>query len=302
MYKARYVALHETGELCRRAEKAEAMLSECRLCPHNCGADRTAGEKGLCGAGSQVRIAGAAPHFGEESVLTGKRGSGTVFFSLCNLQCSFCQNYEISHRGHGQAVSAERLARAFLRLQQLGCHNINLVSPTHYVPHVLAALARAAELGLNLPLVYNTGGFDSPSTLQLLDGVVDIYMPDIKFFAEKSSTRYLGTPLYPAAARGAVSLMHRQVGDLMTDSQGLAERGLMVRHLVMPGHSDDTAAIMSFLAQEVSLNTYLNIMGQYRPITQVQNDPFIGRLPSAQEIMTAHRTAIMLGLVRAGAH
>ena len=302
MFTANYVRLHEMGELHSRAEKAEAMLSECRLCPHNCGVDRTAGEKGICRAGSEVRISGAAPHFGEESVLTGRLGSGTVFFAHCNLCCSFCQNYEISHLGRGQSVSEERLARVFVRLQQIGCHNINLVSPTHYVPQILSALCYAVELGLNLPLVYNTGGFDSPATLELLDGVVDIYMPDIKFFDEKSSARYLGTRLYPATVRSAVSSMHSQVGDLMTDSQGLAQRGLMVRHLVMPGHSEDTAAIMSFLAQEVSPNTYLNIMGQYRPIIQVQNDPFIGRLPSAQEIMTAHQTAKTLGLVRAGAH
>lgn len=302
MFTANYVRLHEIGELHSRAEKAEAMLSECNLCPHNCGVDRTAGAKGVCRAGREARISGAAPHFGEEPVLTGTRGSGTVFFAHCNLHCSFCQNYEVSHLGHGKPVSAEQLALAFMRLQQFGCHNINLVSPTHYVPQILAALSRAAELGLNLPLVYNTGGFDSPGTIHLLDGVVDIYMPDIKLFDENSSARYLGTPLYPAVVRSAVSIMHSQVGDLETDDRGLARRGLMVRHLVMPGHSEDAAAIMRFLAEDISPNTYLNIMGQYHPITQVRSDSVIGRLPSAEEIMTAHRTARMLGLVRAGAH
>jgi putative pyruvate formate lyase activating enzyme len=302
MFNANYVRLHEEGELIKRAETAKAMLRQCNLCPHNCGVDRTAGEKGVCRAGSEVRISGAAPHFGEERVLTGSSGSGTVFFSLCNLHCIFCQNYEISHLGHGQVVSVDRLADLFIRLQHRGCHNINLVSPTHYVPQILSALCLAVDLGLRIPLVYNTGGFDSLEALALLDGVVDIYMPDIKFFCESSSERYLGTRLYPAAVREAVTVMHRQVGDLVIDSQGLATRGLLVRHLIMPDHAKDTEAILQFLAESMSTDTYVNIMAQYSPSRQAKSDGVIGRIPSSQEIMAAHQAASRFGLRRARAH
>lgn len=302
MFTADYVRLHEEGELIKRAETAKAMLRECCLCPHNCGVDRLAGAKGICRADSRIRISGAAPHFGEERVLTGSSGSGTVFFSLCNLHCIFCQNYEISHLGHGQVVSVDRLADLFIRLQDRRCHNINLVSPTHYVPQILSALCLAVDLGLRIPLVYNTGGFDSPEVLALLDGVVDIYMPDIKFFCESSSERYLGTRLYPAAAREAVTVMHRQVGDLVIDSQGLATRGLLVRHLIMPGHAKDTEAILRFLAESISTDTYVNIMAQYSPNRLARDDDTIGKLPSAGEILAAHAAARRLGLARAGPH
>ena len=298
MHTANYVRLHEKGELGKRAQEAKALLRTCCLCPHDCRADRLLGKQGLCRADGRLCISGAGPHLGEEDVLTGTNGSGTIFFSHCNLQCTFCQNYETSHLGYGQPVSTNRLADIMLSLQRRGCHNVNLVSPTHYVPPILEALLEAAERGLRLPLVYNSGGFDSLETLALLDGVVDIYMPDIKFLDEAAAQMYVGTDRYPTAVKAAIKEMHRQVGDLQLDEHGLATSGLLVRHLVMPGHSADSKTVMDFLAKEISPQTFVNVMGQYSPAHKAYGDATIGRRPTQQELSAARQAARDAGLRR----
>lgn len=259
-----YVELSENGELGRRAGRAAALLAACELCPRRCRADRTTGDLGTCGIGVLARIASYGPHHGEESVLRGWAGSGTVFFGGCNLRCRFCQNYDISHRPAGSEVEPEQLAAIFLDVQNMGCHNLNLVTPSHVVPQILMALAVAAPRGLRLPIVYNTGGYDAVATLTLLDGVVDVYMPDLKTLDAKFARGALTAADYPERAREAIAEMHRQVGDLVVDGDGLAVRGLLVRHLVMPGLVDDSARVFAFLA-ELSHSTFVNVMDQYRP-------------------------------------
>lgn len=263
--EASYVSLGRSGVLQERAESAYGILTACRLCPRECRVNRLAGEYGFCRAGALAEISGYGPHFGEEPPLVGRNGSGTVFFSHCTMRCIFCQNYRTSQVGEGAPVDAEYLAGIFLRLQDAGCNNLNLVSPTHYVPQILKALASAAADGLTIPVVYNTGGYDCVATLRLLEGVVDIYMPDAKFGDEATAQRLTGTPDYPRSMKAAIREMHRQVGDLVTDPGGTAERGLIVRHLVLPGGLAGSREIFQFIAAEVSPDTYVNIMGQYRP-------------------------------------
>lgn len=254
------------GTLEQRARQALKALSACTLCPRQCKVDRTAGDTGFCRTGAAARVASFNAHFGEEAPLVGENGSGTIFFSGCNLLCNFCQNYSISHLGEGTAVSAAELAGIMLQLQRAGCHNINLVTPSHVVPQILAALVIAATDGLRLPIVFNTGGYDSVPTLGLLDGIVDIYMPDFKFWDPAVARQTCKASDYPAVARAAHIEMHRQVGDLVIDdTSGLAVRGLLVRHLVLPDGLAGTAAVMAFLANDVSRNTYVNVMAQYRP-------------------------------------
>jgi putative pyruvate formate lyase activating enzyme len=257
--------MHSTGELRTRSEKAREIMEVCSLCPRCCRVNRLAGEVGQCHIGEQVIISSYGPHFGEESPLVGRNGSGTIFFTHCNLHCVFCQNYTISQLGEGTPVSNETLARIMLSLQERGCHNINLVSPTHVVPFILYALNLAAEQGLNLPLVYNSGGYDSLETLRLLDGIVDIYMPDMKYSNNPTSERLSDVKDYVEVNHTAVKEMHRQVGDLQIDENGIARRGLLVRHLVLPNGLAGTEKTMKFLAQEISPDTYVNIMAQYRP-------------------------------------
>ncbi len=253
-----------TEELVRRAQIALGALESCNLCPRCCGVDRTRSRSGICRTGRRARVSSAFAHFGEEDCLRGTRGSGTVFFAGCNLGCAFCQNHEISQGNQGQELEATELARVFMELQAAGCHNLNWVSPTHVVPQLLEALAIATERGLGLPVVYNSGGYDSVRTLGWLDGVVDIYMPDFKFWTPALAERYLGAPDYPEVARSAVAEMHRQVGPLAVDEQGIGRRGMLLRHLVMPGLSGESAAIFNFLA-ELSPETYVNVMDQYHP-------------------------------------
>lgn len=261
-----YLKTLADGTLARRIDAASRMLSSCTVCPRRCKADRQAGETGYCRTGKMARVASFNAHFGEEAPLVGAHGSGTIFFSGCNLLCNFCQNYEISHRFEGTDVSADELAGIMLKLQHEGCHNINLVTPSHVVPQFLAALAIAARNGLRLPIVFNTGGYDAVETLQLLDGIVDIYMPDFKFWDATVADMTCQAPDYPRVARAALIEMHRQVGDLVVDdASGLATRGLLVRHLVLPGGLAGTAEVMAFLATHISRNTYVNIMAQYRP-------------------------------------
>lgn len=293
-----YRSLLITGELARRVETAYAMLDSCRLCPRNCRANRRSGRPGVCKTGEKARLASYGPHSGEEPPISGRRGSGTVFFSRCNLRCIYCQNFDISQADAGPEVEPEELAAAFLELQAVGCHNINLVSPTHVVPQILAAVLLAAQAGLRLPLVYNTGGYDSLETLALLDGVVDIYMPDMKYADAKTAHMLSGVKNYPHANRAAVKEMHRQVGDLTLDEHGLAVRGLLVRHLVLPNRLAGTAEIARFLANEVSPNTYLNVMAQYHPEYRASAFPQLTRRITPQEYAAAIQASRAAGLAR----
>jgi len=293
-----YLALDTSGELARRAEEARLGLRECRQCGHRCRGDRTSGVTGVCGAGVEAVVASCGPHFGEEPVLVGEEGSGTVFFSHCNLNCVFCQNYDISHLAEGTPVSDERLAHLFLRIQDLGCHNLNLVTPTHFLAQILNALALAAERGLRIPVVWNCGGFESPEALRLLDGVVDIYMPDAKYQDSGIAERLSGAPTYPEVSRAALREMHRQVGSLLVDPSGLARRGLLVRHLVLPHDLAGTAALARFLAEEISPHTYLNVMPQYRPCFRAKRYQELNRRPTADELSRALEHVRKAGLYR----
>jgi len=257
-----------------------------------------AGESGECQVTTQVIVSSYGPHFGEEAPLVGRHGSGTIFFAYCNLHCAFCQNYTISQLGEGSPVDREKLARMMLSLQAKGCHNINLVSPTHVVPYILDALELAAAKGLHLPLVYNTGGYDTIETLKLLDGVVDIYMPDMKYSDEKIAEQLSGIKDYPKVNKVAVREMHRQVGDLQLDEQGIAQRGLLVRHLVLPNGLAGTGEVVRFLARGVSTNTYLNIMAQYHPCYKAFDMPQLARPLHGQEFYEAIELAHQQGLNR----
>lgn len=268
-----YVKLYEAGELQRRVETAVASLKNCRVCPRECGVDRLADETAVCKSGRYARVSSHFPHFGEENPLRGWKGSGAVFFAWCNLRCVFCQNYDISQAGNSVAVGPQRLATMMLELQEAGCHNINLVTPEHVVPQFLEGLLLAVAAGLRLPIVYNTSAYDSLESLRLLDGVVDIYMPDFKLWDPALAARYLKARDYPAVARAALREMHRQVGDLETDENGIARRGLLVRHLVMPGLPQETEAILAFLAS-LSPDTYVNVMDQYYPAGKVSAERY----------------------------
>lgn len=287
-------------ELERRAEAALAGLASCRVCPRDCEVNRLADETAICKIGRYAKVGSAFPHFGEEDCLRGWKGSGTIFFSLCNLRCVFCQNFDISQAGEGKTVTPQELAGLMLALQDKGCHNINFVTPEHVVPQILEALPAAVRGGLRLPLVYNTSAYDSLESLRHLDGIVDIYMPDFKVWDRQVAKRYLKAPDYPEAARAVVKEMHRQVGPLAFDERGLARRGLLVRHLVMPGGLGGTREVMRFLAQEVSRDTYVNIMSQYYPAGLVGEDryPEINRHVTPEEMAEARRVAVEEGLSR----
>jgi putative pyruvate formate lyase activating enzyme len=257
--------LYRSGELQQAADKVEQAMTDCGLCPHLCRVNRLEGETGVCRSGSLPIVSSYSPHFGEEPPLVGRRGSGTIFFTNCNLSCVYCQNYDISHLGHGTELSYRNLADMMLELQDRGCHNINFVSPSHMVHAVMQSLLMAVERGLRVPLVYNTGGYDLVSTLELLNGVFDIYMPDFKYADEQTGRKLSGVEEYPATAKAALTEMHTQVGDLSNDDKGSARRGLLVRHLVLPGWAGGTREVIDFLAG-LSKNTYLNLMDQYRPM------------------------------------
>ena len=296
-WTAAYLALAESGALARRVEAAYRRMEACDICPHRCGVNRRAGELGVCRTGEQAVVASAGPHFGEERPLVGRHGSGTIFFAWCSLRCRYCQNASISQRGEGEPLRPQALAETMLALQRRGCHNINFVTPTHVVPQILAATEIAAERGLRIPLVYNTGGYDSLETLSTLDGVVDIYMPDMKYADAEVAERYSGVRDYPAINQAAVREMHRQVGDLQLDERGVAQRGLLVRHLVLPEGLAGTGEIARFLA-ELSKDTYLNVMAQYRPCHEAYDLPPLDRPLTAAEYREAVRLALDAGLQR----
>lgn len=282
----------------RRAACAVTLLENCRLCPRSCGVNRLAGETGFCRTGRLARVASFGPHFGEEAPLVGSHGSGTIFFSSCSLLCSFCQNDDISHHNVGMEVGAAEMAGMMLDLDRRGCHNINFVTPSHVVPQILEAVAVAASAGMDLPLVYNTGGYDTLDTLRMLEGVFDIYMPDFKFWDEEPARTFCSAPDYREVACDAIREMHRQVGDLEMDDRGIARRGLLVRHLVMPGGLAGTAGVMRFLARDISPDTYVNVMDQYHPCHQARDDARIGRRISTSEYAEAIEETRSAGLHR----
>ena len=296
-FQSAYIDLHTSGELRLRAEIARNHERACDLCARYCGVDRSE-RLGGCRTGLRARVASFGPHHGEEDPLRGFGGSGTIFFAWCNLRCQFCQNHDISQSAAGREVESEELAEMMLELERAGCHNINFVSPSHVVAEILEALDIAAARGLTLPLVYNTGGFDSIEALRLLDNVIDIYMPDMKYGDRLVARRYSKIGNYPELNRIAVKEMHRQVGDLVTDEHGIAQRGLLVRHLVLPGGLAGTTDILHFLANEISVDTYLNIMDQYRPAYKIHDDPLLHRSLRSDEYSEALEEAHKIGLRR----
>lgn len=299
-FEPAYLHLYRTGELRRRAHEAIEGLASCRVCPRDCKVDRLADKTAACKTGRYARVSNYFPHFGEENCLRGWCGSGTIFFSWCNLRCQFCQNYDISQTGRGDVTRPERLAGMMFELQAAGCHNINFVTPEHVVPQILEALVFAVEGGLRLPIVYNTSSYDSMESLRYMDGVVDIYMPDFKIWDSRMALKYLLAKDYPEAARRTIKEMHRQVGELKIDEQGLAKRGVLVRHLVMPGVVAGTSEIMKFLAREVSPHTYVNVMRQYYPAGRVSREkhPEINRRITPKEYADAMTVGQKAGIYR----
>lgn len=293
-----YLQNLSTAEFSKRVNQALVKLAMCNICPLNCGVNRLEDKKGVCLTGRCAQISSFGPHHGEEKPLSGWRGSGTIFFSRCNLHCVFCQNADISQEGFGKEVSAEELAEIMLGLQRMGCHNINLVSPSHVVPQILEAIFLASQKGLNLPIVYNSGGYDSIETLKLLDGVIDIFMPDIKYADEMIAKKYSRVPNYPLINQAAVMEMYRQVGDLVVDENGIAVKGLLVRHLIMPNGMAGTENVIHFLAEKVSRMVYLNLMDQYWPAYQAIRYPEINRRINRSEWERAIEIARQVDLQR----
>jgi len=294
----RYLELINNGDLDRRVRSALAHLEACDVCPLQCGVDRTAGALGICRIGSKARVSSFGPHYGEERPISGRRGSGTIFFSGCNLRCVYCQNADISQQTSGQEYDSEGLAEIMLSLQAMGCHNINLVSPSHVLPQILAAVEVAGREGLSSPLVYNTGGYLSLEMLVLLDGVVDIYMPDMKYGDAEIANRFSMVWNYPEINQRAVLEMYRQVGDLRVDENGIAQRGLLVRHLVLPNDQANSEIVLRFLAEKVSRNVYLNIMAQYHPAHNALEYHELRRRITPQEYQRVINLAKKFGLQR----
>ncbi|MHC1727916.1 MAG: radical SAM protein [Syntrophobacteraceae bacterium] len=295
---AAYLEAYGDGRLEEARRRATLWMKRCTLCPRMCRVDRLAGEKGYCRTGRSAAVASYGPHFGEERPLVGKGGSGTIFFSHCNLLCVFCQNEDISHGGAGITLGSEEIADIMVSLQDKGCHNINFVTPSHVIQPILEALPLAVEKGLHIPLVYNCGGYERISALKLLDGIVDIYMPDFKFWEPTVAGKLCDAPDYPERARGAMKEMHRQVGDLALDKSGIAQRGLLLRHLVMPNGISGTREVADFIGREVSAQTYINIMDQYHPCGGAFDNPSINRRISPEEFRDALDAAREAGLNR----
>jgi putative pyruvate formate lyase activating enzyme len=296
-FKPAYLRTEREGRLAKLESELWEIFQSCRLCPRKCNVNRLKGEIGFCSSTSRLKLASFGPHFGEERPLVGTGGSGTIFFSNCNLLCCFCQNWEINHRGDGRFISHDDLAGMMLSLQQRGCHNINLVTPTHVVPHIVKALRLAIRKGLILPLVYNNGGYDSIEVIRMLDGVVDIYLPDFKYQDGALSAKYSSGALnYPEIAAETIKEMHRQVGELQVDSKGVARRGLIIRHLVMPGNIAGTDRFVQWVAKELTATTRVNLMAQYRPEHKAFDYPEISRPITAQEWEQARSWANAAGL------
>lgn len=295
-FKPSYLKSLESGILLKKVNEAKEHLTNCYLCPHECGIDRRK-QVGFCKASHKVIVSSYGPHFGEEDVLVGNRGSGTIFFGYCNLKCVFCQNYELSFRGEGSLVSNEKLAEIMLILQNYyRCHNINLVTPTHFVPNILEAIYIAAKKGLNLPLVYNCGGYERIETLKILDGIIDIYMPDFKYSVPYRSKKYSQVLDYPKKAKMALKEMDRQVGGLKTHERGIAYKGLLIRHLILPGGLEDTKEVLKFIEEELSQDTLVNLMSQYYPTYNAFQYDELGRRINFKEYREAYTFAQKLGL------
>ena len=297
-FQAAYIKTFDHGLLAAKVEKAYARMGACHLCPRKCDVNRLAGETGLCKTGKNAWVSSYSPHFGEEAPLVGSNGSGTIFFTHCNLMCLFCQNFDISHQGQGREVSCEQIAAMMLALQKQGCHNINFVTPSHVVPQILAAVEIAVQNGLNVPLIYNSGGYDRVETLALLEGVFDIYMPDFKFWESDIAASACDAPDYPEIARKALIEMHRQVGDLQINADGIAQRGLLVRHLVLPRGRAGTREVMGFIATQISSDSYVNIMSQYRPCGRAAEISGLDIYPSRADFKEAVNAAGQEGIVR----
>ncbi len=292
-----YLDLLETGELDKRIEILYEKLKSCDLCPNNCKVNRLEGEKGFCKVTNKPIIASYGPHFGEERPLVGQNGSGAIFFTYCNMACVYCQNWEISHLGEGDIIEVEDLAKIMIILQVWGCHNINLVTPTHQIPFIVKAIKIAAEMGLNLPIVYNCGGYESLETLKLLDGIIDIYMPDIKYMDDKVALKLSKVKNYSKVVKEAVKEMHRQVGDLIIEND-IAKRGLIIRHLVLPGDLSQTEEVIKFISEEISKDTYFNLMDQYRPCGDAWKYPPLDRMITKDEWERALNLAYKYGIKR----
>jgi len=297
-WRPAYAVLEEDGRLAERIEQAYSIMENCRLCPRRCGVNRRAGQRGFCRAPEKAMVYSQQPHFGEELPLVGRGGSGTIFFSNCNLRCVFCQNWPIAHKGWGREVSDEELAEMMLALQRKGCHNINLVTPTHVMPNILGAVRIALQKGLRLPLCYNTSGYELTEMVRLLDGIVDLYLPDIKFMDGLEAEHYnlAAAADYPQMAKESTLEMHRQVGELITDEHGIALRGLMIRHLVMPNRVAGTRELVQWVAANLSTKTYLNIMSQYRVEFMAFDFPLIARAITSEEFVEAVSWAKEAGL------
>ena len=298
MFQPSYIKLYETGELHKRIELLNKILEDCCLCPRNCRVNRFKGEKGVCRVGALPMVSSFHAHFGEERPLVGYYGSGTIFLTYCNLKCLFCQNYDISHLGEGREISREELGSMMISLMRQGCHNINFVTPTHQAAQIVSSLPSAIEKGLEIPLVYNCGGYESVETIKLLDGIFDIYMPDFKYGNNESAKKLSAAPDYVEIAKEAIKEMHRQVGDLKIDKRGIAQRGLLIRHLVLPDGLAGTKEVMRFIATEISKNTYINIMDQYRPCYKAFEHPPMNRRITNEEFEEAVRIAREDGLER----
>ncbi|MEW6203369.1 MAG: radical SAM protein [bacterium] len=294
----KYLDLLQNGRFQARVDEAWEMLRSCALCPRECGVDRLSGERGVCGAGLDPAVSSYNEHHGEEPPISGFRGSGTIFLTHCNLKCLFCQNYPISHLGNGNEVSCERLAKMMLALQRRGCHNINFVTPTHYMPQILKALHIAAIDGLNIPLVYNCGGYESLRAIKILDGIIDIYMPDMKYSERKNSEKFSKAPDYFERACAALEEMHSQVGVLQLDSEGIAVSGLLIRHLVMPSDIAGSEAVLNFIAKRLSPDTYVSVMSQYFPAYRAFEFPEIARRITDAEYSKVVDIAEKLNLTR----
>ncbi len=294
-----YLKLERSGELKKRVAALKEIYKSCRLCPRECGVNRAKWETGICDSTSRAKVYSAHPHFGEERPLVGSGGSGTIFFSNCNLLCCFCQNWEINHRGDGTFIADDALGRLMVDMQDRGCHNVNLVTPSHIVPNIVAALRYAIPRGLRAPIVYNCGGYDSLEVIKLLDGIVDIYLPDFKYMSSEMAEKYSsGAAGYPEVAAAAIKEMHRQVGDVIVDEKGVALRGLMIRHLVLPGNVSGTGKFVKWVAEELGPETYVNIMAQYRPEHRAEEYPPLDRRLSRSEYSQALAWAREAGLKR----
>ena len=293
-----YIELYKTGELERRIKTLNDILKECKLCPRECGVNRLEGEIGVCKGRADLMVSSVSPHFGEEPPLVGFHGSGTIFLTHCNLRCVFCQNYDISHLGRGHITTSSEMANYMLRLQKMGCHNINFVTPTHYLPQIVASLPEAIDSGLKVPLVFNCGGYESLEVIRLLQGIIDIYMPDVKYADGRVAKKYSMSPDYPDVIKKVLLEMYRQVGNLKTNQDGIVERGLLIRHLIIPENLAGTEALMEFIATDISKDSYVNIMAQYRPMYRADEFPELNRKITVQEYQEAIAIAIRAGLHR----